>query len=102
MSNPSIKKKHVCIILNPFKHHFCIVKLGLIWVYIVFLTSAKNVECRYLLEPARRVGSSSTHNLCLKQKYEKYQSFLSEKFQFLEVKFSLYFNRRVSVMFRIV
>ena len=28
-------------------------------------------------------------------KYEKYQSFLSEKFQFLEVKFSIYLNRCV-------
>ena len=40
----------------------------------------------------------STHNLCFEQKYEKYQSFLSEHFQFLEVKFSVYLNRRVFVM----
>ena len=40
----------------------------------------------------------STHNLCFEQKYEKYQSFLSENFQVLEVKFSIYLNRRVSVM----
>ena len=32
------------------------------------------------------------------QKYEKYQSFLSENFQFLEGKFSIYLNRRVFVM----
>ena len=32
------------------------------------------------------------HNLCFEQKYEKYQSFLSEHFQFLEVKFSIYLN----------
>ena len=32
----------------------------------------------------------STHNLCFEQKYEKYKFFLSEKFQFLEVKFSIY------------
>ena len=38
----------------------------------------------------------STHNLCFEQKYEKYE--LSENFQFLEVKFSIYFNRRVFVM----
>ena len=37
----------------------------------------------------------STHNLCFEQKYENYQSFLSEIFQFLEVKFSIYLNRRV-------
>ena len=40
----------------------------------------------------------STHNLCFEQKYEKYQSFVSENFQFLEVKFSLYLNRHVFVM----
>ena len=40
----------------------------------------------------------STHNLCFEQKYKKYQSFLSQNFQFLEVKFSLYLNRRVFVM----
>ena len=40
----------------------------------------------------------STHNLCFEQKYKKYQSFLSENFQFLEVKFSIYLNRHVFVM----
>ena len=32
------------------------------------------------------------------QKYEKYQSYLSENFQFLEVKLSIHLNRRVFVM----
>ena len=40
----------------------------------------------------------STHNLCFEQKYEKYQSFSSENFSFLVVKFSVYLNRRVFVM----
>ena len=40
----------------------------------------------------------STHNLCFEQKYEKYQSFLSENFQFMEVKFSIYLTRRVFAM----
>ena len=40
----------------------------------------------------------STHNLCFERKYEKYQSFLIENFQFLEVKFSIYLNRGVFVM----
>ena len=40
----------------------------------------------------------STHNLYFEQKYKKYQDFLSENFQFLKVKFSLYLNRRVFVM----
>ena len=39
-----------------------------------------------------------THNLCFEQKCENYQSFLSENFQFLEVKFSIYLNRRVLIM----
>ena len=34
----------------------------------------------------------------LEMKYEKYQSFLSENFQFLEVKFSIYLNKHVFVM----
>ena len=41
----------------------------------------------------------STNNLCFRQKkYEKYQIFLSENFQFLEVKFFIYMNSRVFVM----
>ena len=43
---------------------------------------------------------TSTHNLCFEQKYENYQSFLSENFQFLGVKFSIYLNRRVCVINR--
>ena len=43
---------------------------------------------------------TSTRNLCFEQKYEKYQSFLSENFQFWEVKFSIYLNRHVFVMDR--
>ena len=41
---------------------------------------------------------TSTHNLCFVQKYERYLSFLSENFQFLEIKFSIYLNKRVFVM----
>ena len=40
----------------------------------------------------------STHNLCFVQKLEKISEFLSGSFQFLEVKFSIYWNRRVFVM----
>ena len=38
---------------------------------------------------------------CFEQKYEKYQSFLCENFQFLEVKFSIYLNRRVFVLYKL-
>ena len=40
----------------------------------------------------------STHNLCFEQKYEKISDFLSKNFLFLEVKISIYLNRRVFVM----
>ena len=40
---------------------------------------------------------TSTTIYVFEQKYEKYQNFLSENFQFLEVKFSIYLNRRVFV-----
>ena len=68
--------------LNPFY----IVKLGFTGVYVIFLFSA--------------IKLTSTHNLCFEQKYGKYQRFLSENFQFLEVKFSIYLNRHVFVMGR--
>ena len=46
----------------------------------------------------RTASPRQFYNLCFKQIYENYQSFLSENFQFLEVKFSIYLNRRVFVM----
>ena len=44
----------------------------------------------------------STHSLRFEQKYEKYQNFLSENFQFLVVKLSIYLNRRVFIMSRVL
>ena len=40
----------------------------------------------------------STHNLCLQQKYEKYQSFYLNFFSSLEVIFCIYSNRRVFIL----
>ena len=37
----------------------------------------------------------------LSRNLKKYQGFLSENFQFLEVKFSIYLNRLVFVMYRL-
>ena len=42
--------------------------------------------------------SLSPYHYVFEQKNEKYQSFLSENFQVLEVKSSIYLNRRVNVM----
>ena len=93
----SIKKTYLYN-LDPLKPHFYIIILGSTGVYIIFLISAQNIDCGYSLEPPLRGGSNEYNNLCFEQKYEKYQSFLSEKFQFLEVKFSMYLIRRVLVM----
>ena len=40
----------------------------------------------------------STHNLCFALKYENIGVFYLKIFQFLEMKFSIYLNRRVFVM----
>ena len=81
--------------LNPT---FIYKKLGFTGVYIIFLISAQNIDCGYSLEPPRRGGSNEYPHLCSEQKYEKISEFLSENFQFLEVKFTIYLNRRVFVM----
>ena len=38
---------------------------------------------------------TGTHNLWFEQKYEKISDFLSEHFQFLVLKFSIYLNRQL-------
>ena len=82
---------------DPLKPHFYIVKLVLTGVYIIFLISAQKHRF-WVFVRTDEVVLMNTHNLCLEQKYEKYQSFLSEKFQLLEVNFPIYLNRRVFVM----
>ena len=56
------------------------------------------MDCGYSLGPPRRGGSNEYPNLCFEQKYEKYQNYYLKIFRLLEVKFSIYFNRRVFVM----
>ena len=58
----------------------------------------KNVACGYSLNRFAKAVLTSTHNLCFEQKYENYQHFSSESFQFLVVKLSVYLNRSVFVM----
>ena len=50
-------RKHTYI-FDPLKPHFYIVKLGFAVVYIIFLISAQNKDCGYLLEPPRQGGSN--------------------------------------------
>ena len=61
------------------------------------MTSPRYIRIRALTTRVL-TGLTCTHNLCFEWKYEKYQSILSVNFQFLEVKFSIYLNRRVFVM----
>ena len=75
----------------PLKPNFYIVKLEFTGVYIIFLIFAQNIDFGEAV-------LTSTHILCFEQKYEKYRSFLFKKFQFLEMKFSIYLNKRVFVM----
>ena len=84
---------------DPLKPHFYIVKLGFTGVYISFLISAKNIDCGYSLEPPRRSGSNQyPQSMFWAEIWKISEFFLSQNFQFLEVKFSLYLNRLVFVM----
>ena len=78
---------------DPLKPNFYIVKLGFTRIYVIFLISARNIDCGYSLEPPHR------NNLCFEQKYEKILDFLSENFHFLVENFSVCFNRHVFVMY---
>ena len=87
-----------CFITKTCLYNVDPFKLGFIGVYIIFLIFAQNIDCGYSLEPPRRGGSNEYLQSMFLTKIWKYQGFLSENFQFLEVKFSIYLNRRVFVM----
>ena len=84
--------------LTPLKIHFYVVKLEFTGVYIIFLISAQNIDCGYSLELPRRGGSNKYPQSMFWAEIWKISEFLSENFHFLEVKFSIYLNRRVFVM----
>ena len=50
-------QKQAYIILTPL-NPFYIVKLGFKGVYIIFLISAQNIDCGYLLELPQQGGSN--------------------------------------------
>ena len=56
--------------IDSLKSHFYIVKLGFTGVYIIFLISAQNIDCGYLLEPPRRGGSNEYSQSMFEHKYE--------------------------------
>ena len=43
---------------DPLKPRFYVVKMGFTGVYVIFLSSAQNIDCGYSLEPPRRGGSN--------------------------------------------
>ena len=92
-------RKHTFIILiplNPTLYSKTGVNSG---IHYVFLFLLKNIYCVYSLEPPRQGGSNEyPQSLFFEQKFEKYLRFLSENFQFLEVKFPIYLKRRVFVV----
>ena len=80
---------------DPLKPHFYIVKLGFTGVYIIFLISAQKHRLWVLVEAVL----TSIIYLYFDQKYEKNITvFYLKILILLEVKFSIYLNRRVFVM----
>ena len=94
MRKAIITKTHLCN-FDPLKPHFYIIKLGFTGVYIIFLISAQNIHCGYLLELPQWGSSNEYPQWIFWAEIRKISEFLSENFQFLEVKFSTYLNRRV-------
>ena len=86
---------------EPLKPHFYIVKLGFTGEYIIFLISAQNIDCGYSLEPPRRGGSNEYLQFMFWAEIWKSLEFFIWKlsFFFLVVKFWVYLNRFVFVMF---
>ena len=78
---------------DPLKPHFYIVKLGFTGVYIIFLISAQNIDCGYSLEPPHWGSSNEYPQSKFWAEVWKISELLSENFQFLVVKLSIYLNR---------
>ena len=85
---------------DSLKPHFYVVKLGFTGVYIIFLifSEKKNIDCGYSLEPPRRGGSNEYPQSMFWAEIWKNVRIFTWKFSFLVVKFSVYLNRRVFVM----
>ena len=80
---------------EPLKPHFYIVKLGFTGYTLFFLISSQKHRLWYSLEPPRRGGSNEYLQSVFWAEIWKISEFLSENFQFLEVKFSTYLHREV-------
>ena len=78
---------------DPLKPHFYIVKLMFTGVYIIFLISAQKYRLWYSLEPPGRGGSNEYPQSMFWAEIWNISEFLSENFQFLVVRFSIYFEQ---------
>ena len=86
---------------DPLKYHFYIVKLGFKGYTVFVLFLLKNTDCGYSLEPPRWGGSNEyLQSMFWAEIWKKISDFLSKNFQFLVVKFSIYLNRNVFIMFQ--
>ena len=92
-------RKHAHVILTPL-NPILYSKAGVYRGIHYFSYFAKNIDCGYSLEPPRRGGSNEYPQSMFWARIWKKKSdcFLSEYFNFLVVKFSIYLNRRVFVM----
>ena len=82
---------------NPLKPNLYRVKRVYRDYTLFFLFLLKNIDCGYSLEPPRR-GNSNEYPQSMSWAEIWKISDLSENFQFLVVKFSVYLNRLVFVM----
>ena len=81
-------RKHTYIILTPSNPVFIKSNWGLQGYTLFFLFLLKHIDCGYSLEPPRRGGSNEyPQSMCLSKNLKNIIFFLSEIFQFLEVKF---------------
>ena len=82
---------------DSLKPHFYTVRLGFTGVYIIFFFLLENIDCGTRLNRLAEAVLTSTTIYVLSRNMKKNISFffLSEKIQFLEVKFSIYLNRGV-------
>ena len=89
---------------DPLKPHFYIVKLGFTGVYIIFLISAQKHRLWVLVRTAspRRFWRVPTIYVLSRNLKNIRFFFLSENLYFLVVKCSVYLNRHVFVMTRLV
>ena len=84
---------------DPLKPHFYIVKLGFTGVYIIFLNSAHKHRLWVLVRTASSRRFERVPTTCvLSRNMKNIRIFLSENFDFMAVKFSVYLNRHVFVM----